>query len=128
MTNKRDEFFALIETSDKAHDQYIAKRRALEKAVWEALEKNDMSNLASKRFTQDEYNITSGAHRSDLPNGCLSKWVSVVVIDKSEPQGAASISGDKIVLSQENAIALAAALSTATNRLGLVTCCSHEGV
>ena len=41
MTNKRDEFFALIETSDKAHDQYIAKRRALEKAVWEALEKND---------------------------------------------------------------------------------------
>ena len=41
MTDKRDEFFALIETSDKAHDQYIAKRRALEKAVWEALEKND---------------------------------------------------------------------------------------
>ena len=87
-----------------------------------------MSNLASKRFTRDEYNITSGAHRSDLPNGCLSKWGSVVVIDKSEPQGAASISGDKIVLSQDNAIALAAALATATNRLGLVTCCSHEGV
>lgn len=41
MTNKRDEFFALIETSNNAHDQYIAKRRALEKAVWEALEKND---------------------------------------------------------------------------------------
>lgn len=41
MTDKRDEFFALIETSNKAHDQYIAKRRALEKAVWEALEKND---------------------------------------------------------------------------------------
>ena len=41
MTDKRDEFFALIETSDNAHDQYIAKRRALEKAVWEAIEKND---------------------------------------------------------------------------------------
>lgn len=41
MTDKRDEFFALIETSDKAHDQYIAKGRALEKAVLEALEKND---------------------------------------------------------------------------------------
>ena len=128
MTNKRDEFFALIETSDKAHDQYIAKRRALEKAVWEALGKNDMSNLASKRFTRDEYNITSGVHRSDLPNGCLSEWGSVVVIDKSATPGAASISGDKIVLSQENSIALAAALATATNRLGLVTCCSHEGV
>lgn len=87
-----------------------------------------MSNLASKRFTRDEYNITSGAHRSDLPNGCLSEWGSVVVIDKSEPQGATNRGNDEIVLSQENAIALAAALSTATNRLGLVTCCPHEGV
>lgn len=41
MTDKRDEFFALIETSDKAHDQYIAKRRALEKAMWEAREKHN---------------------------------------------------------------------------------------
>lgn len=87
-----------------------------------------MSNLASKRFTRDEYNITSDTHRSDLPNGCLSKWGSVVVIDKREPQGATNRGNDEIVLSQENAIALAAALATATNRLGLVTCCSHEGV
>lgn len=41
MTTSRDELFALIEPSDKPRDQYIAKRRALEKAVWEAIEKND---------------------------------------------------------------------------------------
>lgn len=40
MSAKAEEILALIETSDKVHDQYIAKRRALEKAVWEAREKH----------------------------------------------------------------------------------------
>lgn len=41
MTINYDEILDLIAANDQACDQYYVTRRALEKAVWEALEKND---------------------------------------------------------------------------------------